>query len=292
MSAQENFVNDYCQLRLDLLKELQHKPPLFAPGESLFWNDPHISKQMLKAHLDPTTDAASYRPETISRSINWLVETLKLRSGAAVLDLGCGPGLYAARLTELGFRVTGVDYSRRSIDYAKQFAKENNLDISYRFQDYFTLEEVGQYEVVLLISGDFCPLPPDKRANLLRLVHRALKDGGYFIFDVSTPEYRKNQRQDKSWYFADSGFWRSDPHLVLEQRFDYPKEAVHLDQFIVIELDGMLTVYRNWLQDFTQETISSELRNSRFLIRNLWSDLIGTPFDESSEWKSVAAQKE
>ena len=44
---------------LPQLFELQQKPAPFTPGEPLFWNDPHISSQMLKFHLDPNVEAAS-----------------------------------------------------------------------------------------------------------------------------------------------------------------------------------------------------------------------------------------
>ena len=76
------------------LADLQQKPAPFTPGEPLFWDDPHISSQMLTVHLSPDVDAASRRPETIDRSVGWLITTLKLNPGDAVLDLGCGPGLY------------------------------------------------------------------------------------------------------------------------------------------------------------------------------------------------------
>src|SRR5512143_116208 len=92
------------------LIELQEKPEPFTPGEALFWNDPHISAQMLQFHLDPNTDAASRRPETIDRSIQWMNDSLALKAGDSILDLGCGPGLYASRFARAGLHVTGVDY--------------------------------------------------------------------------------------------------------------------------------------------------------------------------------------
>ena len=73
------------------------KPPPFTPGEPLFWDDPHISAQMLEAHLNPETDQASRNRGTIEASVAWIVEALGVGVGDAVLDLGCGPGLYAAR---------------------------------------------------------------------------------------------------------------------------------------------------------------------------------------------------
>jgi len=88
------------------LIEGQQRPAPFAPGESLFWDDPHISKQMLEAHLNPNIDAASRKPETIERSVNWLTQILDLKPGASILDLGCGPGLYASRFAQAGFHLT------------------------------------------------------------------------------------------------------------------------------------------------------------------------------------------
>ncbi len=110
-------------LNLSQLLTLQEKPQPFAPGEPLFWDDPYISKQMLAAHLNPANDIASRRPETIDRTLDWLVHSLHISPGASVLDLGCGPGLYTARLAQRGFVVTGIDYSRNSIEYATAFAK-------------------------------------------------------------------------------------------------------------------------------------------------------------------------
>ena len=107
---------------LSLLADWQARPAPFAPGEEHFWDDPHISAQMLAAHLDPDTDAASRRPETIEHTVDWIVATLELAPGMRVLDLGCGPGLYATRLARYGLRVTGVDCSRRSIGYAQRSA--------------------------------------------------------------------------------------------------------------------------------------------------------------------------
>jgi SAM-dependent methyltransferase len=88
------------------------RPVLFARHSAPFWDDPHISRQLLAAHLDPRTDAASRRPDTIDRSVAWLANQLELRPFNRVLDLGCGPGLYAERLAGLGLSVTGVDISR------------------------------------------------------------------------------------------------------------------------------------------------------------------------------------
>jgi hypothetical protein len=60
---------------------IQQKPAIFTPGEPLFWDDPHISVQMLEVHLNPDIDAASRSTETIDNSVKWLIENLELKIG-------------------------------------------------------------------------------------------------------------------------------------------------------------------------------------------------------------------
>jgi SAM-dependent methyltransferase len=278
-------------LDIELLQGLQHKPEPFAPGERLFWDDPHISKGMLATHLDPNVDAASRRPAIIDATVAWLVEALGLQPADAVLDLGCGPGLYAARLAERGLRVTGVDLSPRSVEYATRYAREHDLEITYLCQDYLTLELESQADAALLIFGDYCPLAPEKRKRLLANVRRALRDGGFFVLDVSTREHRRLYGATKTWQATESGFWKPTPHLVLVQGFDYEEQAIYLDQYVVIEADGRVSVYRNWYQDYTPATITAELEAGGFAVESLWGDLTGQPYSDDSEWIGVMARK-
>lgn len=266
------------------LIQLHQKPEPFTPGEALFWDDPHISAQMLEAHLNPEIDAASRRPKTIDRSVKWLIETLELRAGDSILDLGCGPGLYASRFARTGLRVTGVDYSQRSIEYARKYADENNLNISYRYQNYLELTDENQYDAAFLIYGDFCTIRPEKRMAFLHCIQRALKPEGKFVLDVSTCECRKNHAIKNYWQALQNGFYKPTPHLLLQEGFDYPEQSIWLDQFIVIEADGKVFVYRNWFQDYTPESIKNELSQSGFAVESLWGDLIGNPYSSESEW--------
>jgi len=273
------------------LIQLQQKPAPFTPGEALFWDDPHISAQMLEAHLNPEVDAASRRPATIDRSVKWLIEVLSLQAGDPIRDLGCGPGLYTSRFARLGLQVTGVDYSRRSIEYATNHARENRLNIRYRYQNYLELDDENQYRAAFLIYGDFCPLSPGQRSTLLRNVHRALQPGGNFVLDVSTRAHRKRFGNKNQWYATERGFWKPGPHLVLEEGFDYPDQSIWLDQYTAIEPNGQVSVFRNWFQDYISQTITEELSQGGFNVESLWGDLTGVPCSADSEWIGVIAQK-
>ncbi len=288
--TENSFINNG-SLDLNMLLQLHEKPAPFTPGEPLFWDDPHISGQMLATHLDPDTDLASRRPETIDASVGWIMGILGLGAGDHLLDLGCGPGLYANRLAQLGLQVTGVDYSRRSINYARNYAEHLGLDITYRYQNYLDLEDAGLYDAAALIFGDYCALNPESRQKLLANVARALKPGGYFVLDVTTPHLEGHRKDKSQWYAVEAGFWRPTPHVVLENGFKYPDQNIYLDQYIIIESDGTLAVYRNWFQDFTPEMIQAELLEAGFDVLSLWGDLTGAPYHEDSEWIGVVVHK-
>ena len=50
-----------------------------------------------------------------------LTRYLNLKENDTILDLACGRGRHAKYLSKMGFDVTGVDLSKESIAYAKQF---------------------------------------------------------------------------------------------------------------------------------------------------------------------------
>ena len=291
MTSVTNLIVDGIRLDLAYLQKLQLRPALFAPGEALFWDDPHISEQMLTAHLDAKSDAASRRPQIINGEVAWLIEGLQLDEGAALLDMGCGPGLYASRLAQRGFHVTGVDYSVRSLACAQDYAQECCLDIDYILHDYLTLDFEAQFDGVLLINGDFCTLSPGKRSQLLKNIHRALKPAGRFALDVFTRRHREHYRVANQWYVAEQGFWRRGKHIVLEEGFDYPSSDVLLNQYIIVEADGTTAVYRTWFQNYTAQSITAELQANGFSIEYFGGNLRGGALTDSSEWIGVVATK-
>jgi SAM-dependent methyltransferase len=268
------------------------RPAPFEKAGQPIWRDEHVAQQLLAAHLDPHTDVASRRPETIDRSVAWIIGEIRLYPGMTILDLGCGPGLYCQRLAKAGLSVTGVDFNETSLSYAKKQAEAENLPIDYRLQNYLELGEEDRFDAALLIYGDYCALSPAERKQLLKVVWRALAGGGRFVLDVTTRECRMKHGLKEGWYAAEGGFWSEKRHIVLEQGFDYPEELIYVDQYIVIDEEDKIRVFRNWFQDFTVDAIRKELEAGGFHVRGFYADLLGHPFVEDSEWIGIVAEKE
>ncbi len=272
-------------LDLAALAKLCDPPPLFAPGDIPFWQDPRIAPQILATHLDPTVDLASRRPETIAATVHWIVDYLGLSPGARVLDLGCGPGLYCEALARRGMRVTGVDFSQSSIEYARGQAAAAGLAIEYLSGNYVATDFGGEYDAILLIFGDLCALADADRDRLLGRVAAALARGGAFVLDVTTPRRLVDAAAQSGWEaHTGPGFWRNAPHLVLTTVFAYPSEGVTVNQHVVIDADGEACVYRNWLRDYTEETLRALLAAHGLVVEGVFGDLTGTPVSADSLW--------
>lgn len=256
-----------------LIQYFKHRPQLYAPSTAPFWDDPHISMMMLDAHLAPNIEAASRKHDFIDRSAGWIAARF-CTPGAAVLDLGCGPGLYTERFCKAGFTVTGVDLSQRSIDYAVKSAAEKGLSIDYRCQNYLTLDEENAYDLVTLIYCDFGVLSPADRAELLRRIYRALKPGGRLLLDGHTRAEHSEER--RSVNYNKTGFWSVMPHLCIESNFLYTDTRNVLDQYVVITSDAC-QCYNIWNQLYTPESLVAELSSAGFTAPEVYDDVAGAP---------------
>lgn len=54
-------------------------PPLYKPSVTNFWDEDHISQQMLAAHLDRNFEGASRKLAFIDASVDWIKNNLPPR---------------------------------------------------------------------------------------------------------------------------------------------------------------------------------------------------------------------
>lgn len=264
------------------LKKYTTRPKLYAPSTNKFWDDEHISKGMLEAHLNPNWDAATRKPEFLDKSVDWISRIAPPSQYKFLLDLGCGPGLYAERFRSAGYSVTGVDFSKRSIAYAKEQTLLNKSNIEYLYQNYLTIDYIEQFDVITLIYCDYPALSITDRPILLRKVYQALKPNGKFIFDVFTPLMRKEE--NRSWYYCEeSGFLSEKPHICLDSVYQYDDdEKTELRQSIVIT-EETVDCYNIWDHFFTQEALISEIQPTGFKAFEFYGDIAGKEFSETGE---------
>ena len=269
---------------------LRPKPFEFYTADEL-WTNEHTSQKMLEYHLNESIDLSSRDHAFIDRSVEWMVSRFDINSDTHIVDFGCGPGLYAYRLAERGAKVTGIDFSTRSIKYAKQAAANKGLAIEYIHQNYLEYETDQKFDLIIMIFCDFCPLSPSQSKILLNKFHRFLIPDGRVLLDVSSLSAFQ-ERQECAVYEHNllNGFWSSDDYYGFLNTFKYEQEKVTLDKYTIIEQQRNQIVY-NWLQYFSPDRLKQEFKENGFDIEDFYSNVAGDSFAPDSSEFAVVARK-
>jgi len=276
----------------DQLREINSRPKPFEfyTAEEL-WTNEYTAKQMLSYHLNEAIDLSSRNIKFIEKSVEWIVTHFNINKKSKIADFGCGPGLYTTRFAECSAQVTGIDFSKNSIDYAKKVAEEKNLDITYVIQNYLEFQTEDQFDLITMIMCDFCALSPDQRKKILSRFNSLLKADGSLLLDVYSLN-SFNQREESATYELNqlNGFWSSDDYYGFVNCFKYEKEKVTLDKYTIIENSQTRVVY-NWLQYFSKDSLNKEFAENGFKISVIYSDVAGTDFKPDSPEIAVIAKK-
>ena len=274
------------------IEKINERPePFQFYTASDLWVDEHTSRQMLSFHLNEAIDVSSRNAEFINRSVEWIASVFNIGTDTRIVDFGCGPGLYATRLAKRGANVTGIDFSGRSIGYAKEIAVREQLNINYVKQNYLEFETEDQFDLVLMIMCDFCALSPTQRKGILSKFHGFLKPGGSVLLDVYSLSAFE-QREEIATYEVNqlNGFWSPNKYYGFVNTFKFDEEKVVLDKYTIVETERTRTVY-NWLQYFAPEELEREFMDAGFSVEGIYSDVAGTPYDLKSNEFAVIAKR-
>ena len=233
----------------------QSTPEPWAEGEKIPWNDPAFSARMLKEHLTQEHDAASRRFVIIDKHVKWIHQHVLGGTPTKILDLGCGPGLYASRLAKLGHSCVGIDFSPASIDYARTQAEVADLACIYVHHDIRTANYGTGYGLAMLIFGEFNVFSIADAKAILQKAHCALNDGGMLVLEPHTFAMVKELgTQAPSWYATESGLFSERPHFCLTESFWDDKAHVATERYFIIDAQtGEVTRHAASMQAYTDD---------------------------------------
>ncbi|WP_342576008.1 class I SAM-dependent methyltransferase [Solibacillus sp. FSL K6-1781] len=119
-----------------------------------------------------------------------------------VLEIGCGNGRNAIYLAQKGCTVTAVDLSQRAIDWAKEQANVNKVNIQFVCENIFNLNlELQEFDYIY-DSGCFHHLSPHRRVSYIQFINKYLKNNGYFSISAfkENGKYGGSSLSDKQYY--------------------------------------------------------------------------------------------
>ncbi|MEI6627973.1 MAG: methyltransferase domain-containing protein [Alphaproteobacteria bacterium] len=127
-------------------------------------------------------DAHNVCDDTDSKN-SVIEKLLKAHKVKTVLDLTCGTGSQVFFLAKHGYQVTGADFSPALLEIARGRASSEKIDVNFIDGDMRTLK-VGTFDAVITIFNAIGHLTKAGFEKSIRNIHKNLKDGGLYVFDI------------------------------------------------------------------------------------------------------------
>lgn len=127
-------------------------------------------------------NAAEYAAWTVKPSRELEPFLARLRTGAEILELGCGNGRDSAEMMARGFRVTPTDGTP---EMAAEAARR--LGVEVRVLRFDQMDFVGAFDGVWA-NACLLHVPRDKLGDVLARIHAALRPGGVFYASFKAGE--------------------------------------------------------------------------------------------------------
>ncbi|MFX1353086.1 MAG: methyltransferase domain-containing protein [Promethearchaeota archaeon] len=150
---------------------------------------------MRKLEQEPETYDSNFT--TLTKGVNlevqnWVLDHTNISE--AILEIGCGTGVLAAKLALKGNNVLAIDKNFNMINYAMQnYPQEENLNLIYQIGSFTNMPTENFSKDVVISTFMLSELRPFEQQIFLRNVWKVLKPEGRLIIAAE---------------FVPSGFWK------------------------------------------------------------------------------------
>lgn len=192
----------------------------------------NIRKQWDEA-TEPWADFVRSRKDYFRDEMNnpTMFELLGDIRGKRILDLGCGEGYNSRIMARKGAKVTGVDFSKKMIDFATQQEEKAKLSIEYHVLDASNLhifkDNIFDIEACFMALQDI-----ENHQDAIKEAYRVLKKRGRFVFAIPHPCFEVRSIGDKivgGWEYSEGNKDKSAGKAIyykVDRYFDTSRDIV------------------------------------------------------------------
>jgi SAM-dependent methyltransferase len=221
------------QLDLIVLRAIPAQP--WAEGDNIPWNEPGFSDRMLHEHLDQSHDLASRRTGLIDSQVEFIHHQILDGAPSRILDLACGPGLYAQRLTKLRHRCVGIDFSPAAIAHARRTAP----NAQFIEADVRTAPFPDGYDLVMMLFGQINVFRRAAATDIVARALMALAPGGRLLLEAqSADNVRTTGQRPPTWTTRSKGLFSPRPHILLTESYWDDAARTATERFYVIDTES------------------------------------------------------
>lgn len=112
------------------------------------------------------------------KSVDWLLRQLK--PGSRILDVGCGPGAVAAKMSEAGHDVLGIDVSEVMVAAAKKQAPKATFEKRDFLREFAA--QPGSFDAITMYFTLISDVSQAQIQQGMQKVYTLLREGGVFCY--------------------------------------------------------------------------------------------------------------
>lgn len=231
-------------------------------------------------------EAALFSPARLSvaaADIDAAIRLLKLTEGAHVLDMCTGPGRHAIELARRGFRVTGVDRTRRYLERARLYADQAGVSVEFVEGDMRRFVRPSAFDIAINMYTSFGYFL-DERENTqaARNLARSLRPGGTALFELVGREVVAATFRERWWEELEDG-------ICLEER-KIAADWEWIESRWILIRGGKKQEFqlKHWL--YSGSELRKLLLDAGFADVRLYGALDGRPYDRDAKRLVAVAQ--
>ncbi len=201
----------------------------------------------------------------------------------SALDIACGAGRHALELARLGCVVTANDLAPFLLEKAEKDANASGLKLKLTCRDMRAVHDRECFDLVvqLFTSFGYFDTKEDDRL-VLRNVHAALKQGGWYALDLINPDHlRKNLVARSS---------RTSGDLTVQEERKLEGERVS-KSITISSPSGEQATFTESVRIYGKDEITGILSEAGFTVKAFAGSYTGEPFTAASPRMMLICRK-
>lgn len=218
--------------------------------------------------------------ERTERQVAFVLERLQDAPGRRLLDLACGHGRISLPLARAGWRVTGLDLSRRSLQLAREAAERDGLDVEWVHGD-MREPPPGPFDAAVSIWTAFGYFEEEAdNQRVLDAVAEVLAPGGLLLVDVVNLLNLARRFRDRSWERNEAGtiFLQEHEYDVLTGR--------NRARWTFVRPGGETSELVHSVRTYAPHELAAMFRRAGLELAGAWGDFEGAELSLDS-WRLI-----
>lgn len=216
------------------------------------------------------------------------------KCGGRVLELGCGTGRIAIKLTKAGIDVVGLDISEKMLELLESNAKKEGLKVKTHLGDMKDFKISEKFRLAIFPYRSFLHLlTKSDREKTLKNVYSHLEKGGKIILHLYNPSEEELQKTGELHQIDRSTAVKEGKKFFLKWFLQYHPENGNADYVIVVKDKSGAEVNRfeMTISFAALDEVKELLENTGFRNIKTYCGFEYDDFDEFCQEAVVVAEK-